>query len=110
MPYDEQLAERIRVLLAGEEGFDEKRMFGGLAFLLRGNLSVAASHDGGLLARVDPSETEACAALPHASRMQMRKRSPEGWIRVASQGVAREGALASWVDRSLKYVRTLPPK
>ena len=79
MAYDEELAERIRERLAGEEGIVEKRMFGGLAFLIDGNMSVAASGQGGLMVRVDPDETDALLAKPHAAPMVMRGRSMQGW-------------------------------
>ena len=111
MPYDEDLANRIRELLAGEEAaVTEKKMFGGLAFLLHGNMSVAASHDGGLLVRVDPDETDAAVARPHASLMEMRGRTMDGWIRVAPEGVKTDRELAGWVERCVAYVKTLPPK
>lgn len=108
MPYDEDLANRIRERLAGEDGVTERRMFGGLGFMVGGHMVVAASHDGGLLARVDP-DGEA-AKLPHASPMEMRGRSMAGWVRVVPEGVAGDAELAAWVDRSLAFVRTLPPK
>jgi TfoX/Sxy family transcriptional regulator of competence genes len=110
MAYDEDLANRIRERLAGEAGVSEKRMFGGLAFLVHGNMCVSASRTGGLLARVDPSDTDEAIAQPHASRMEMGARSMDGWITVAAEGVASEGDLAAWVDRCLAYVKTLPPK
>ena len=108
MPYDERLAERLRTQLAGEDGVTERRMFGGLAFLVGGNMAVAASHDGGLLARVDPDGD--AASEPHAAPMERRARTMAGWVRVAPEGVASDAALAGWVERSLEYVRTLPPK
>jgi TfoX/Sxy family transcriptional regulator of competence genes len=110
MAYDENLANRLRELLAGEEGITEKKMFGGLAFLLNGNMTVSASGQGGLLARVDPEQTDAALGRPHASLMEMRGRTMDGWIRVASDGVKTKRELESWVRRSLSYVRGLPPK
>ena len=110
MPYDEALADRIRELLAREDAIAEKRMFGGLAFLLNGHMSVAASHTGGLLVRVDPAETDAAVALPHAERMEMRGRSMDGWVTVAAEGVREQDALAAWVERGVAYARSLPPK
>jgi TfoX/Sxy family transcriptional regulator of competence genes len=108
--YDEDLANRIRALLAGEDGVTEKRMFGGLGFLLRGNMAVSASHTNGLLARIEPAHTDEAVARPHAERMEMRGRSMDGWIRVAPEGVSDDRELAAWVERSLAYARTLPPK
>ena len=110
MPYDEDLANRLRERLAGQEAVTEKRMFGGLAFLVHGHMCVAASHTGGLLARVDPAESDAALALPHAELMEMRGRTMEGWVRVAPEGVEDDADLAGWVERGLAYVRTLPPK
>jgi len=110
MAYDEHLAERIRERLAGREGVTERRMFGGLAFLVRGHMAVAASRNGGLLVRVDPADAEACLASPHAARMEMRGRFMDGWITVAPEGVAGAGDLDEWVERGLAYVATLPPK
>ena len=109
MAYDEDLANRIRELLADEQAVTEKRMFGGLAFLVHGNMCVAASHTGGLLARVDPADGEALAR-PHAAPMEMRGRTMDGWISVAPEGVATAADLESWVARSRAYVGTLPPK
>jgi hypothetical protein len=108
--YDEDLANRLRELLADEAGVTEKKMFGGLAFLVHGNMCVSASHTGGLLARVDPAESGEALAQPHAATMEMGGRSMEGWITVAPEGVASARDLESWVARSRAYVRTLPPK
>jgi TfoX/Sxy family transcriptional regulator of competence genes len=110
MPYDEDLANRLRELLAGEGPVTEKKMFGGLAFMLDGNMCVGASHTGGLLARIDPADTEAALERPHAARMEMGGRSMDGWIRVEPEGLETERDLAGWVERSVAYVKTLPPK
>ncbi len=110
MAYDEDLAHRIRELLAEEPNVTEMSMFGGLAFLLNGNMSVAASGQGGVLVRVDPNETEKLVALEHASVMEMRGRPARGWIRVASEGVRTKRALGAWVRRGADYARGLPPK
>jgi TfoX/Sxy family transcriptional regulator of competence genes len=110
MAYDEDLANRLRELLAGEEAVTEKRMFGGLAFLLHGHMSVSASRNGGLLARIDPEDTEKALARPHAARMEMGGRTMDGWITVAPEGLRTKRELASWVKRSVAYVKTLPPK
>jgi hypothetical protein len=107
--YDEDLANRIREQLA-DEHFTEKAMFGGLAFLVGGHMTVAASRAGGALVRVDPEKTDEALARPHASLMEMRGRSMPGWIRVAPEGVRTKRDLGAWVRRSLEYVRSLPPK
>ena len=110
MAYDEDLANRLRERLADEDGVTEKKMFGGLAFLVNGHMCVAASGQGGLLARVDPSGNDDALAQPHAEPMVMRGRAMDGWIRVAPDGVTTDAELAGWVERGLAYVRTLPPK
>jgi TfoX/Sxy family transcriptional regulator of competence genes len=110
MAYDEDLVNRLRELLAGEEAITEKRMFGGLAFLLGGHMSVSASRKGGLLARIDPEETDAALARPHASRMEMGGRSMDGWLYVEPEGLKTKRELAAWVKRSVTFVKTLPPK
>ncbi|HEY1778810.1 MAG TPA: TfoX/Sxy family protein [Solirubrobacteraceae bacterium] len=110
MAYDGDLANRLRELLAQEEAITERKMFGGLAFLLGGHMSVSASGRGGLLARIDPAETDAALALPHTTLMHVGARAMEGWIRVAPEGIATKRELAKWVKRSLAYVRKLPPK
>jgi TfoX/Sxy family transcriptional regulator of competence genes len=110
MAYDEDLANRLRELLADEPAITEKKMFGGLAFLLAGTMAVSASRNGGLLVRVDPDETEACLALPHVARMEMGGRMMDGWITVAPEGLETENALAGWVKRGVGFARTLPPK
>jgi len=110
MAYDEDLANRIRELLAAEPGVVEKRMFGGLAFLVGGNMSVAASGQGGLMVRVDPDETDILLAEPHARPMEMRGREMAGWLRVDTDGVETTDALEPWVSRGVAYARSLPPK
>ena len=110
MAYDEDLANRIRELLADESGVTEKKMFGGLAFLIGGNMSVSASGQGGLLVRVEPGETDALVAKPHAERFEMRGRSMDGWLRVDSEGVRTKRKLEPWVRRGVAYARSLPPK
>jgi len=110
MPYDEDLANRLRDLLADEDAITEKKMFGGLAFLKHGNMTVSASRNGGLLARIDPADTDAALARPHVSLMEMRGRTMDGWITVAPEGVKTKRELGAWVKRSLAYVKTLPPK
>lgn len=110
MAYDEDLANRLRELLADEDAVTEKRMFGGLAFLVNGHMCVAASHTGGLLARVDPAANEEALGRPGAEPMEMRERTMDGWVRVAPEGVELDRELAAWVETGLAYVRTLPPK
>ena len=110
MAYDEDLAGRIRELVAREEGVTEKKMFGGLAFLIGGNMSVSASGQGGLLLRVDPAETETLLTEPHAQPFVMRGRAMEGWLRVDSEGLGTKRDLERWVARGVSYARSLPPK
>jgi TfoX/Sxy family transcriptional regulator of competence genes len=110
MAYDEKLAQRLRELLAGERKVTEKKMFGGLAFLLNGNMCVSASSKGGLLARVDPADSKAAAARPHAEVMKMRGKTMHGWIFVDAEGVRAKGELEGWVERSVAYVKTLARK
>jgi TfoX/Sxy family transcriptional regulator of competence genes len=110
MAYDEDLANRIRELIAGEPDVTEKRMFGGLAFLVGGNMSVAASGQGGLMVRVDPDETDALVAKPHAAPFVMRGREMKGWLRVDDEGVRTKRQLEPWVKRGVAYARSLPAK
>jgi TfoX/Sxy family transcriptional regulator of competence genes len=108
--YDEHLAERVRELLAAERGVVEKRMFGGLAFLIGGNMSVSVSGQGGLLLRCDPAQTDALVAEPHAARFEMRGRAMDGWLRVAPEGVETKRQLERWVKLGVGYARSLPAK
>ena len=108
MAYDEGLAARVRDLVAGEPVV-EKKMFGGLAFLVGGNMSVAASGQGGLMVRVDPAQTEELVREPGVEVVEMRGRSMPGWLRVSASAVD-DAALKTWVDRGVAYARTLPPK
>jgi TfoX/Sxy family transcriptional regulator of competence genes len=110
MAYDEDLAHRLRELLADEDAITEKKMFGGLAFLLSGNMSVSASRNGGLLARIDPADTDECLARPHVSLMEMGGRTMDGWITVAPEGLKTKRQLSAWVKRSVTFAKTLPPK
>jgi TfoX/Sxy family transcriptional regulator of competence genes len=110
MAYDEDLANRLRELLGDEDAITEKKMFGGLAFLLHGHMSVSASRTGGLLVRIDPADTDAALARPHVARMEMGRRTMDGWIIVAPEGLKTKRELAAWVKRSLAFVKTLPPK
>ena len=110
MAYDEDLAQRVRELVGDGADITERRMFGGLAFLAGGHMSVAASGQGGLLVRVDPAETEALLAEPHAQPFAMRGRPMDGWLRVAPEGVETKADVEPWVKRGLAYARSLPPK
>jgi TfoX/Sxy family transcriptional regulator of competence genes len=109
MAYDEALADRIRTL-AGEADVTEQKMFGGLGFLVGGNLAVAASGQGGILVRVDPDASDELVATTDARLMEMRGRVMRGWLRVDAEDVASDGELASWVERGTAYARSLPPK
>jgi len=108
--YDEDLADRIRELLAGERDVTEKKMFGGLAFLIRGNMAVAASGQGGALVRVDPAKSDKLVATTTARPMEMRGRSMQGWLRVDLDGVRTKRQLARWVAIGTTYARSLPAK
>ena len=110
MAYDRDLANRIREELAGEEGVIEKAMFGGLAFLVNGNMAVSASGQGGLLLRINPDDSDDVLARPHTRLMEMRGREMPGWIRVAPEGVETKRELAKWVRQGVAFARTLPPK
>jgi TfoX/Sxy family transcriptional regulator of competence genes len=110
MAYDEDLANRIRELLAGEEAVTEKKMFGGLAFLIGGHLAVGASGQGGLMVRVRPEDGDALIAKPHARPFEMRGRAVQGWLRVDAEGVRTKRGLEPWVSRGVAFARSLPPK
>ncbi|ACV78750.1 TfoX/Sxy family protein [Nakamurella multipartita] len=110
MAYDEDLADRIRDILAPERGLTEKRMFGGLAFLIDGHMAVAASSHRGLLLRVDPARTDELLSPPDVGRFVMRGREMDGWLRVDPPAVDTEDRLTYWVGLGVDYVRTLPPK
>jgi TfoX/Sxy family transcriptional regulator of competence genes len=109
MAYDPDLADRIRELVATEKGVDEKRMFGGLAFLVNGNMSVTASRQGGILVRVDPADT-ADLVDDHVRPAIMGGREMRGWLRVDATVVEDDGRLREWVDRGVSYTRTLQAK
>lgn len=110
MAYDETLAGRIRERVGHEPAVTETEMFGGLAFLVGGNMAVAASGQGGLLVRVDPAESDKLVAETAASPMEMRGKEMRGWLRVDSDAVRSEPALAKWVDLGVAYARSLPAK
>ena len=110
MAYDPDLANRIRELVAAERGMEEKRMFGGLAFLINGNMSVAASGKGGLMVRVPPAETERLLERDHVEPMVMAGRETRGWLRVSPDGVKTKRQLQAWVSRGVDYAKSLPAK
>src|SRR4051794_301037 len=107
MAYDEALAQRIRALIGAEPALTEMKMFGGLAFLVGGNMSVAASGQGGILVRVDPAESDELVRTTGAQMMEMRGRTMPGWLRVEPR---TEKELKAWVERGVAYARSLPPK
>jgi hypothetical protein len=109
MAFDPQLADRIRGLLGDRVG-EEKKVFGGLAFMIGGNMAVAASSNGGILVRVDPADGPELAATTPAEMMEMRGKTMPGWLRVAAANVADDAALAPWVERGAAYASSLPPK
>lgn len=108
--FDEQLADRVRELVAPEDGLVEKRMFGGLAFLIHGHMSVSVSGQRGLMIRVAPDQTAALVAEPHVERVVMRGRAMDGWLRVDPEGVATRPELERWVAAGVAFARSLPPK
>jgi len=110
MAYDVELADRIRAVLQAEAGLTEQRMFGGLAFLIQGNMAVSASSQGGLLLRVDPAETESLISEPQARRFEMRGRTMDGWLRVDAEAVEGDDDLRRWVSHGVTYARSLRPK
>ena len=110
MAYDEALAARIRDRIGAAPDLSEKKMFGGLAFLIGGNMAVAASGQGGILVRVDPEESDALVAGTPAEPMEMRGRQMAGWLRVDAVDVADDAALGEWVERGAAYAGSLPPK
>jgi hypothetical protein len=108
--FDEDLANRIRSVLGAEKGLTEKRMFGGLAFLIDGKMAVSVSGKGGLMVRVDPSETDRLVTRPHVGPFVMRGRPLDGWLRVDAEGVRTKRQLEAWVARGVAYARSLPAK
>jgi TfoX/Sxy family transcriptional regulator of competence genes len=110
MAYDEDLANRIRELIAGDPDVTEQKMFGGLAFLVGGNMAVGASGEGGLMVRVAPEETEILLGKPHARPFEMRDRPMQGWLRVDPEGVRTKEQLEPWVRGGIAYARSFPAK
>jgi TfoX/Sxy family transcriptional regulator of competence genes len=110
MAYDQELAERIRGLIGGDPDLTEKKMFGGLAFLIGGNMAIAASGEGGAMVRVDPAESDDLVATTPASPAVMRGREMPGWLRIGSDDLQTDDELTAWVRRGTSYARSLPPK
>jgi TfoX/Sxy family transcriptional regulator of competence genes len=110
MAYDEELASRIRAIVEGESGLTEQRMFGGLAFLINGNMSVAASGQGGMMLRVDPDESVELTESSNAVPFVMRGRAMAGWLRVESRDLRDDDELARWVEVGVSFARSLPAK
>lgn len=110
MAYDEEVADRVRALLGGRAGLTEKKMFGGLAFLVGGNMSVSASGQGGMLARCDPAETQKLLKLKGVEPFVMRGKAMDGWLRVDGSAVKTDKQLGAWVDRCVGYASSLPAK
>jgi hypothetical protein len=108
--YDEDLANRIRELIGAEPGLSEQKMFGGLAFLLNGNMAVSASGRGGIMVRVDPARSDTLTAAGEAETMIMQGREMPGWLRVAPEHVRTKRQLSKWVERGAGYARSLPAK
>jgi hypothetical protein len=110
MAYDEVLAQRIREVVEGEPGLSEKKMFGGLAFLVGGNMAVAASGQGGMMLRIDPADADDLTSHEHVERMEMRGRAMDGWLRVGDEAVADHADLERWVGIGVAHARSLPAK
>ena len=110
MAYDEDLANRIRELIAADPDVSEQRMFGGLAFLVGGHMAIGVSGQGGIMVRVDPVDTDDLVAREHAGPMVMRGRTLRGWLRVEADGVGSRRGLEPWVRRGVAYAGSLPPK
>jgi hypothetical protein len=108
--YDEELADRLRALLGDRPGLTEQKMFGGLAFLIGGNMAIAASGQGGILVHVDPDESNELVASTPAAAMEMRGRRMRGWLRVDTADVTDDAALGEWVERGAGYAASLPAK
>jgi TfoX/Sxy family transcriptional regulator of competence genes len=110
MVYDVKLADRIRACLGSEDGLTEKPMFGGLAFLINGNMAIAASGQGGVLVRVDPEQSDELVRTTSATVAVMRGRAMPGWLRVATEDLGTARQLGKWVRLGADYAATLPAK
>jgi TfoX/Sxy family transcriptional regulator of competence genes len=109
MAFNEALAERIRHRLGQRKGIEEKKMFGGVGFLLNGNMLVGVWKDS-LVARLGPEEGDAALRKPHVRVFDITGRAMKGWVLVEPAGLADDGKLTAWIERALKFVRTLPAK
>src|SRR5687768_8811410 len=109
MPFDEALADRVRGVLSGSEGLAEKKMFGGIAFMIDGNMACGVNRDE-LIVRLDPEQTDEALREPHVRLFDMTGRPMKGWVLVAAAGVAADDALRAWVRRGADFARSLPPK
>lgn len=110
MAFDEDLADRVRELVAHEAGFEERRMFGGVAMMLGGNMAVVVRGKGGLMVRVDPVASESLRSAPGVEATVMRGRPLRGWLTVDASACATDAALKEWVDRGVAFTRGLSPK
>jgi len=110
MTFDGDLANRMRDLLAGEPDLTERKMFGGLAFLVGGNMAIAASGQGGALVRVDPADSATLVAKTHARLAEMRGRPMAGWLRVDAEDLRTKRQLSAWIERGTSYARSLGAK
>jgi TfoX/Sxy family transcriptional regulator of competence genes len=110
MAYDEELADRIRASIPDHDGVTERQMFGGLAFLLNGNMAVSVSGKGGLMLRVDPADTDSLVTEDGVAHFEMRGRPMNGWVRVDASVLSSDEELQRWVDVGLTYAGSLPPK
>lgn len=110
MAYDEELAQRVRELLDEMDCATEKKMFGGLAFMVEGHMAVAAVDDDCLMVRTDPASGAEWLDGERVKPMEMHERQMHGWLLVSPEVVADDAALRLWVDRGVSYVQSLPPK
>jgi hypothetical protein len=110
MAYDEALASRIRDLIGPDPELTEMKMFGGLAFLIRGNMAISASGEGGVLVHVDPRLSDSLVAESSATVAVMRGREMSGWLRVAAAELTTDEELERWVEAGVAHARSLPPK
>lgn len=110
MAYDEELAHRIRAALSDVPDLTERSMFGGLGFMVAGNMAVAAASKGSLMVRIDPADAEQLTQADGVDRMEMRGRRMDGWLLVEQSALQDDAALQTWIGRGLDYARALPPK